>query len=177
MMNKVFKKAAIAFAAATMTIAATSAVASANYTEYCTASSLSVRTAPTVNADKVGSYVYGQDVSVMESVPGTNWVKVSYNGMQRYACADYLSNSVPEGSSYSWLKTGSNVATKGEYRVDVKRDYLALRTSPTFDYSNEIAQLQNGTKVQLANQGEGTYWYVIVPSTGMHGYVNSNYLK
>lgn len=176
MMNTLMKKIAVAVTVAAMTITTAVVPAFANVTEYCTASNLSVRTSPSANAEEVGSYEYGQDVDVIESVEGTNWVKVNYDGYQRYVNADYLSLQQPSDSEYSWLKTHYNVATKGDYTVCVDSGYLALRTSPSFDDANEIAALYNGTEVELVNGGEGTYWCVYVPSTGQTGYVNSNYL-
>ena len=62
--------------------------------------------------------------------------------------------------------------------------YLAIRTAPTYDYSNEIrgSELYNGDQVQINGgytQGyDGrTYAYVYSPKTGVCGYVNSAFLS
>ncbi len=61
--------------------------------------------------------------------------------------------------------------------------YLAMRTAPTYDYSNEIrgSELYNGDRVQLTggfvNGYDGrTYAMVFSPKTGTSGYVNSSFL-
>ncbi len=179
MMNKMMKKIAVAFAAATMAIAGTTMITNAapcERTKYVTASTLSVREQPTVDSAKLGELPHGVDVRVVDTDDFGGWTQIDYNGMRRYVCSAYLSDTKPADSSYSWLKTGSNVATKSDYTVKVDQGYLALRNSPSFDASNEIAHLQNGTQVQLINNGEGTYWTVMIPATGQCGYVNSNYL-
>ncbi len=148
------------------------------HTMYCTArSGLMVRTEPNTNAPSVGSFAYGQDVRVTGNPDANGWVQVEYNGFLRYVYASYLSGIKPADSSFGWLKTNSNVAQKQDYRVKVSKGYLALRNGCTFDSSNEIAQLANGTPVQLINNGNGTYWTVYVPSLNKTGYVNSNYLE
>ncbi len=179
MMNKMMKKLAIVIAAAAMTLGAVSSVSAqeCDKTEYCTAQDfLAVREAPDANSRQVGEFHYGQDVNVIDTDDFNGWTKVSFNGRQCYVSSQFLSQVQP-ASNYSWLKTKSNEATKQEYTVNVAPGtYLALRTSPTFDGSNEIAQLSNGTKIELINNGNGTYWAVRVPSTNQTGYVNSNYL-
>ncbi len=180
MMNKMMKKVAIVLGAAMLTLGGTTCVAHATdgehtQTEYVNVGDfLAIRTAPDANAPQIGELHNGQDVEVSGYKNG--WAEINYNGKIAYVCGDYLSSQKPQNSNLNWLKTDSNTATKQEYTVHVDQGYLALRTTPTFDNSNEIAQLQNGTKVELINNGEGTYWSVMVPSTGQNGYVNSNYL-
>ncbi len=180
MKNKMMKKVAIVLGAAMLAVTGPACIAHATdgehtQTEYVNVNSfLAVRTAPDVNAPQVGELHNGQDVEVSGYTNG--WAEINYNGRKSYVCANYLSSQKPANSNLNWLKTDSNTATKREYRVHVDHGYLALRTTPTFDSSNEIAQLQNGTKIELINNGEGTYWSVRVPSTNQTGYVNSNYL-
>ena len=74
----------------------------------------------------------------------------------------------------NYVKTSSNSAYKTTYTVNVN-GYLALRSDPAFNYSNEIAQLHTGDVVEY-RENYGTYWCVYVPATGLLGFVNSNYL-
>ena len=61
--------------------------------------------------------------------------------------------------------------------------YLALRTAPGYDYSNELRghELYNGDSVKIegpttvASDGR-PYTYVYSPKTDRWGYVNANYL-
>lgn len=61
--------------------------------------------------------------------------------------------------------------------------YLAMRTKPTYDYSNEIrgCELYNGDQVQITGSYVGgsdgkTYVWVFSPKSGISGYVNAYYL-
>ena len=55
--------------------------------------------------------------------------------------------------------------------------WLALRTYPAYDYSNEIGQLYNGDFVQLCGNGsDNGYVWVYSPKLNKSGWVNSNFL-
>ena len=65
----------------------------------------------------------------------------------------------------------------------LQRGYLAMRTAPTYDYSNEIrgAELYNGDTVYISGETvkgyDGkTYVWVYSPKSGVYGYVNKSYL-
>ena len=62
-----------------------------------------------------------------------------------------------------------------EYTVRVETGYLALRTAPAYDYTNEIGKLWTGNKVQVYSYSGG-YAYVYAPSLGLYGYVNASYI-
>jgi len=73
----------------------------------------------------------------------------------------------------------------GGYRTVCRLEtgYLAMRTAPTYDYSNEIrgAELYNGDQVMLLGApvvgSDGrTYIYVQSVKSGVQGYVNNYYL-
>ncbi len=61
------------------------------------------------------------------------------------------------------------------YVVTGTTNYLAQRSEPATDASNEIAKLHNGDTVYLMSK-EGEFWYVSSAVTGYRGYVNSKYL-
>ena len=79
---------------------------------------------------------------------------------------------------------GSYYAVNGWMTVcRLQSGYLAMRTQPTYDYSNEIrgAELYNGDQVQVKGnpvQGTDGRTYVLVysPKTGTTGYVNYGFL-
>ena len=65
----------------------------------------------------------------------------------------------------------------------LEKGYLAMRTAPTYDYSNEIrgAELYNGDQVILLGTpvigSDGrTYVYVQAVKNNVQGYVNNAYL-
>ena len=67
--------------------------------------------------------------------------------------------------------------------MGLQSGYLAMRTYPSYDYSNEIrgCELYNGDTVQITGswvQGSDgrTYVWVYSPKTGTSGYVNAAYI-
>ncbi len=192
MMNKMMKKIAIAFAAATMTIAG-SAMAFANQTKYVSNDiGVNVRQAASADSNRLGGLYKGDAVDVISVENG--WAKINYNGATAYVTSGVLSDSKPAAPSYgyasgiaadgqlktnnagtpSYVNTSEKQATKENYTVQVN-GYLALRSNPAFNYNNEIGQLHTGDVVQF-RENYGTYWCVYVPATGMVGFVNCNYL-
>ena len=74
-------------------------------------------------------------------------------------------------------KAKSKTNPSSYYTVKVDKGYLALRTAPAYDESNEIGELYTGDMVRLVNtKGDKTYWWVYSPKHNKKGYVNKNYL-
>lgn len=67
-------------------------------------------------------------------------------------------------------------AAGNTYTVSVASGYLALRTYPAFDSSNEVGQLYNGDTVTVQEYTSGGYWWVYSPKYDRCGYVNNDYL-
>lgn len=61
------------------------------------------------------------------------------------------------------------------YVVHVEKGYLAVRSAPAFDASNEVEKLYNGDIFYVSNWLDGDYWYGF-SKNGIEGYVNKNYL-
>ncbi|MCD7867354.1 MAG: hypothetical protein LUG62_03970 [Clostridiales bacterium] len=74
------------------------------------------------------------------------------------------------------LKAQPVSAASGNYMVVVSSGYLALRTAPAYDSSNEIGELYTGDTVTVSSYYNSTYWYVYSPKYSRYGYVNKNYL-
>ena len=71
-----------------------------------------------------------------------------------------------------------NATSNGAWKtVNVASGYLALRTTPAYDASNEIGQLYNGDTVQLIGGAEGSYVRAYSPKYGTHGWVNAGFLR
>lgn len=62
------------------------------------------------------------------------------------------------------------------YEVNVSKGYLALRTEPAYDSSNEIGELYTGDTVEVGEFRNLDYWYVYSPKYKCYGYVNADYL-
>ena len=59
---------------------------------------------------------------------------------------------------------------------NLKKGWLALRTAPRYDYSNEIGHLYNGDDVQIRGKASGDYIWVWAPKLNKSGYVNRNFI-
>ena len=70
----------------------------------------------------------------------------------------------------------ANYVTYGTYQVRVSEGYLALRSAPAYDYSNETGKLYTGDTVEVVQPANAQYAYVYSPKHCMYGYVNSDYL-
>ena len=69
----------------------------------------------------------------------------------------------------------SNVSC-GTYEVRVSSGYLALRSAPAYDSSNEKGALYTGERVEVVQPTSTAYAYVYAPKFGLYGYVNADYL-
>lgn len=61
------------------------------------------------------------------------------------------------------------------YKVKVDNGYLAVRSAPSFDSSNEVDKLYNGDTFYVTMWLDGNYWYGY-SQNHVDGYVNKNYL-
>ena len=67
-------------------------------------------------------------------------------------------------------------AIDSQYTVKVDTGYLALRSSPAYNSSNEIGKLYTGDTVIAKEKRGGDYWWVYSPKLDLNGYVNKDYL-
>ena len=123
------------------------------------------------SSNEIGKLYTGEQVTVYDKSDYQYWwVYSSKLGLYGYVNKDYLVAGSGGG--------GGGGGSYTTYTTYVSDGYLALRSAPAYDYSNEIAKLYNGTKVQVAasDMTSSSYWWVYVPSLGMSGYVNNSYL-
>ncbi len=60
---------------------------------------------------------------------------------------------------------------------NLQTGWLALRTAPSYDYSNEIGQLYNGDSVQICGNGsDNGYIWVYSPRLYRSGWVNASFI-
>ena len=86
-------------------------------------------------------------------------------GCMGYVNCNYLDYMYPTEDYY------------GQYTVRVNKGYLALRTRPAYDDSNEIGELYTGDVVIVKDMSQGQYWWVYSPKHQREGYVNKDYLR
>ena len=143
--------------------------AEGSYTVKVDSGYLALRTAPAYESrNEIGQLYTGDVVDVQDSFSNSTywWVYSSKLNRSGWVNKNYLvSNNGNNQGRY-----------QGDYRVKVDKNYLALRTAPAFERSNEIGQLYNGDTVQLINEGYGQYWWVYSPKYDREGYVNKGYL-
>ncbi|MDO4633176.1 MAG: hypothetical protein Q4B01_04895 [Eubacteriales bacterium] len=175
-MNKNIWKKLTAFAAMFCLIALVYTVnhkvevsAADTYTVSVSSGYLALRTAPAYDySNEIGSLYTGDTVTVSNYYNNTYWYVYSPKyGKSGYVNCNYLIRS---GSSSGTVSGG------GTYTVSVASGYLALRTAPAYDYSNEIGSLYNGDTVTFSSVYNSDYWYVYSPKYNKYGYVNCNYL-
>ena len=126
---------------------------------------LALRSAPSYDASNEFGKLYTGDV--VEAVDTTS-------------NSDYWKVKSPKYNDAGWVNKNYLVypgdPKLGEYTVKVDKNYLALRSAPAYDASNEIEKLYTGDKIAVINKDDDQYWYVYSPKFGKCGYVNKDYL-
>ena len=175
-------------AAMAIGVIASSAAAFAN-TKYVQ-TGMNFRNGPATSASVIGSVPEGSKVDVIGSENG--WDKVVYNGTTGYihggniadsytakpaSTASSTKNYYDNNSTFSQKAVSAVNNTDGWKTVSVSSGYLALRTAPSFDASNEIGQLYSGDTVLVTgSQSNGSYVWVYSPKYNTNGYVNAGFL-
>ena len=129
-------------------------------------------------SNEIGQVQSGEQVYVVSS-DGEYWyVYVPALGSYGYVNSNYLSAGGAQPTPTPTPEPTATPAPEGQtMTVSVSSGYLALRNAKAFDSANEIAKLENGTKVQIVDKSDAQYWYVYVPDLGSYGYVNKDYLN
>ena len=172
-----------------------SAVAFAN-TQYVQ-NDMNFRNGPSTTATIIGSVPAGAQVDVQASQNG--WDFISYNGRTGYihggnVAGSYTApkttqstqsaqsnyNSTREYFDNNFARNAQTLPESGDgcHTVVVDQGYLALRTAPTYDASNEIGKLYTGDLVQrISSNTYGSYIEVYSPKLGASGYVNAGFVR
>ena len=126
---------------------------------------LALRTHPSYDSrNEIGQLYTGDVVSVLDASSDQDyWVVYSY----KYSRRGWVNQH--------YLRYLDNTP-KGNYRVKVDKGYLALRTRPTYDDSNEIGKRYTGDVVIVKDKSQGQYWWVYSPKHQRDGFVNKDYL-
>lgn len=101
--------------------------------------------------------------------------KLDIAGYSYQPVKDYIAKT--ENKTFGGVTYESTDALSGiPYKVSVSKGYLALRSAPEYNNSNEKGQLYTGDKVFLQQGTDTQYWYVYAPKYQDYGYVNKDYL-
>lgn len=119
------------------------------------------------SGNEIGGLYTGDLVEVIDYTGATGYWYVyspKYDDFG-YVNNDYLDSVTSAASAYDSMWT-----------VSVSSGYLALRTAPDYDASNEIGALYSGDTVWVSDSSNSQYWYVYSPTLNCYGYVNQDYL-
>lgn len=119
------------------------------------------------SGNEIGELYTGDLVEVIDYTGATGYWYVYSPKYDDYGYVnnDYLDSVASAVSAYDSMWT-----------VSVDTGYLALRTQPDYDASNEIGELYTGDTVWVSDSSNGQYWYVYSPKLNCYGYVNQEYL-
>ena len=115
--------------------------------------------------NEIGRLYNGDTVKLQEKSGDTYWYVYSPK-LDKYG---YVNKKYLKGAS------GTPSSYIAKMTVTVAKGYLALRTKPAYDASNEIGELYSGDTFYVTEKG-GKYWYGYSPKYDKYGYVNGSYL-
>ncbi len=115
------------------------------------------------SSNEIGKLNNGQTVTLIRKDSSGYWLVYAPSaGKFGFVNANYLTK--PSGTPNDmFVAVGMN-------------NYLALRTSMSYNSSNEIGKIHFGQPVEYIAAGNSEYCYVYAPSLGKYGYVNRKYL-
>jgi hypothetical protein len=115
------------------------------------------------SSNEIGKLKNGQTVTLIRKDSSGYWLVYAPSaGKFGFVNADYLSK--PQGTPNDmFVAVGMN-------------NYLALRTSMSYNSENEIGKIHFGEPVEYIAPGNSEYCYVYAPTLGKYGYVNRDYL-
>ena len=189
-MKKSIRNLVIGAAMAITALGASTAAFAGQYVQ----NDMNFRSGASTSAAAIGSVPAGAEVEVLGSTNG--WDLIRYNGKTGYIHGGNLADSyvpkqtanyTPSQSSYSSQSYYDNGFTQQAYAVANSGNashtvyvdgYLALRSAPEFDPSNEIGRLYTGDTVELISTiNTGSYIEVFSPKYGVYGYVNAGFVS
>lgn len=120
------------------------------------------------NSSKVrGKLLNGEKVGLIQKTTGSYWYVYGYsNGAYGWVSTAYLTSTPP---------AAPEPEPSPNYVVTGTREYLPIVSEAAFG-ATEVTQLHNGDAVQVLERTNDTFWYIVVPSTGVKGYVVKDYL-
>ena len=138
------------------------------------ASSLRLRSEPSLSSSTITYIPNGATVSVWEQLEG--WYKVIYNGMTGYVSSDYLVYTPAETTDEPVVDADSDASeseTETKMIGKITGDRVNFRTKPTTS-SDIIGRFAKGTEVEVVSVSNG--WCEVIYN-GKTGYVSGDYVE
>lgn len=127
-----------------------------------------------LTGSKTYGYVKCMDLSSTKPAASSNTASKASTASSAKPSAN--TNKPAQQNSYYTGPSSGAPANYSLYYAKVNTGYLAIRSAKAFDSSNELGRMYTGDSVYVVDKSTGTYWYCYSPTTGIYGYVNSDYL-
>lgn len=161
----------IVLAALTVAILSISVAAAEIGTGVVTATSLRMRSEPSVNASIILMIENGEEVSVQEKLDG--WYKIVYNEQTGYVSDDYVEfTAAPEEENAPEEQGEPALPEEQSVVATVNGNSVNFRSEPSTD-AEVIAKLDKGAELELLSTEEG--WCKVVYN-GQAGYISADYV-
>lgn len=137
-----------------------------------TATSLRMRSEPSVDASTIMLIANGEEVAVQEKLDG--WYKIVYNEQTGYVSDDYVNfTAAPEAEAAPEEQQEEPTLPEEESKAaTVNGNSVNFRAEPSRD-AEVIAKLDKGTEIELLSTEDG--WCKIVYD-GQTGYISADYV-
>lgn len=145
-----------------------------------TSSYLSLREAPSGDSTTLARLSNGSRVSLLERTDTKYWyVYDQSSGQYGYILSKYLTDDISKVRKAYEPAAVKPSSTKiiADYYVSGTKNYLAIRSTPSFAASSEIGKTYNGYAVGVIEKTNKTFWYVYDYNSGLYGYVKCGYLS
>lgn len=161
----------IVLAALTVAILSISVAAAEIGTGVVTATSLRMRSEPSVNASIILMIENGEEVSVQEKLDG--WYKIVYNEQTGYVSDDYVEfTAAPEEENAPEEQGEPALPEEQSVVATVNGNSVNFRSEPSTD-AEVIAKLDKGAELELLSTEDG--WCKVVYN-GQAGYISADYV-
>lgn len=161
----------IVLAALTVAIFSISVAAAEIGTGVVTATSLRMRSEPSVNASIILMIENGEEVSVQEKLDG--WYKIVYNEQTGYVSDDYVEfTAAPEEENAPEEQGEPALPEEQSVVATVNGNSVNFRSEPSTD-AEVIAKLDKGAELELLSTEDG--WCKVVYN-GQAGYISADYV-
>ena len=141
---------------------------------YVTATKLNVRSEPTTDSEVLGQLLYGDAVEILDTTDG--WCRISYNGVNAYISAAYVSIQPPPGTTTAPPTTQAPTAAPtlpANATVYVTATKLNVRRNPAAT-GEVLGQLLYGTEVTALETVDG---WCRIDFQGETAYVSADYVS
>lgn len=141
---------------------------------YVTATKLNVRSEPTTDGEVLGQLLYGEKVEILDTADG--WCRISYNGINAYISASYVSLQPPPSTTAAPSTTRTPTAAPtfpANATVYVTATKLNVRRHPAAT-GEVLAQLLYGKELTVLETADG---WCRIQWQGETAYISAEYVS